>query len=66
MRAEVRDTVTGKTETIEADYMAGADGGASTVREQLGIAMSGTPAILRNKYNFTCGHNRVYRIVWHK
>ena len=45
VRAEVRDTVTGKNETIEADYMAGADGGASTVREQLGIAMSGTPAL---------------------
>jgi len=45
VRAEVRDAVTGKTETIEADYMAGADGGASTVREQLGIAMSGNPAL---------------------
>ena len=29
---------TGETETIEADYMVGTDGGASTVREQLGIA----------------------------
>ena len=45
VRAEVRDTATGKTETIEADYMVGADGGASTVREQLGIGMSGTPAL---------------------
>lgn len=45
VRAEVRDTVTGKTETIEADYMAGADGGSSAVREQLGIGMSGTPAL---------------------
>ena len=35
----------GKTETIEADYMVGTDGGATTVREQLGIAMSGTPAL---------------------
>ena len=42
---EVRDTTTGKTETIEADYMVGTDGGASTVREQLGIGMSGTPAL---------------------
>src|SRR6185503_3071395 len=40
-----RDAVTGKTETMEADYLAGTDGGASTVREQLGIAMSGTPAL---------------------
>ena len=42
---EVRDTATGKTETIDADYMVGTDGGASTVREQLGIGMSGTPAL---------------------
>jgi 2-polyprenyl-6-methoxyphenol hydroxylase-like FAD-dependent oxidoreductase len=33
------------TETIEAEYMVGTDGGASTVREQLGIGMSGTPAL---------------------
>ena len=33
------------TETIAADYMVGTDGGASTVREQLGIGMSGTPAL---------------------
>jgi 2-polyprenyl-6-methoxyphenol hydroxylase-like FAD-dependent oxidoreductase len=45
VRAEVRDTVTGNTEIIEADFMAGTDGGASTVREQLGIPMSGTPAL---------------------
>jgi 2-polyprenyl-6-methoxyphenol hydroxylase-like FAD-dependent oxidoreductase len=43
--ADVRDTVSGKTQTIEADYMAGTDGGASTVREQLGIGMSGAPAL---------------------
>ncbi len=45
VRAELRDTASGKTETFEADYMVGTDGGASTVREQLGIAMSGTPAL---------------------
>ncbi len=45
VRAEVRDTTTGKTETIETDYMVGTDGGASTVREKLGIGMSGTPAL---------------------
>ena len=32
-------------ETIEADYMVGTDGGASTVREQLGIGMTGNPAL---------------------
>jgi 2-polyprenyl-6-methoxyphenol hydroxylase-like FAD-dependent oxidoreductase len=45
VRAEVRDTASGKTETVEADYMVGTDGGASTVRERLGIGMSGTPAL---------------------
>src|SRR3954454_21073125 len=45
VRAEVRDTLSGYTETIEADYLVGTDGGASTVREQLGIGMSGTPTL---------------------
>ena len=45
VRAQVRDTASGKTENIDADYMVGTDGGASTVREQLGIGMSGTPAL---------------------
>jgi 2-polyprenyl-6-methoxyphenol hydroxylase-like FAD-dependent oxidoreductase len=35
----------GKTETIAAQYVVGTDGGASTVREALGIGMSGTPAL---------------------
>src|SRR5215212_4839179 len=45
VRATVRDVTTGMTRTIEADYLVGTDGGASTVREQLGIGMSGTPAL---------------------
>ena len=45
VQARVRNTVTGAIETIEADYMAGTDGGASTVREQLGIGMTGNPAL---------------------
>src|SRR5829696_972775 len=45
VRATVRDVLTGETRTIEADYLVGTDGGASTVREQLGIGMSGTPAL---------------------
>ncbi|MBX9847125.1 MAG: FAD-dependent oxidoreductase [Xanthobacteraceae bacterium] len=43
--ARIRNTLTGAEETIEADYMAGTDGGASTVREQLGIGMTGNPAL---------------------
>ena len=45
VRAELRDTTSGRTETIDADRMVGTDGGASTVREQLGIGMSGNPAL---------------------
>jgi 2-polyprenyl-6-methoxyphenol hydroxylase-like FAD-dependent oxidoreductase len=43
VRAEIK-TPSG-IETIEADYMVGTDGGASTVREHIGIGMSGTPAL---------------------
>ncbi|AMN41763.1 FAD-dependent oxidoreductase [Rhodoplanes sp. Z2-YC6860] len=45
VKARVHDRVTGATETIEADYMVGTDGGGSTVREQLGIGMSGNAAL---------------------
>ena len=41
----MRDTVTGETREITADYMVGTDGGASFVRETLGIGMSGHPAL---------------------
>ncbi len=43
--ATVRDTQTGATREITADYMIGTDGGASFVRETLGIQMSGHPAL---------------------
>ncbi len=43
--ATVRDNLSGATRTIEAEYMVGTDGGASMVREQLGIGMSGHPAL---------------------
>jgi 2-polyprenyl-6-methoxyphenol hydroxylase-like FAD-dependent oxidoreductase len=39
VRATVRDTRTGETSTIEAQYLAGCDGGGSTVREKLGIRL---------------------------
>jgi 2-polyprenyl-6-methoxyphenol hydroxylase-like FAD-dependent oxidoreductase len=39
--AELRSTETGATTTVEADYLVGCDGGASVVREALGIDMSG-------------------------
>jgi 2-polyprenyl-6-methoxyphenol hydroxylase-like FAD-dependent oxidoreductase len=43
--ATVRDARTGATRTLTADYLIGADGGASMVREGAGIAMSGTHAL---------------------
>ncbi len=36
---------TGEEETIEADFLVGADGGGSTVRQGLGIAMTGKAAL---------------------
>ena len=39
--ARVRNTQTGDEHVIEADYLVAADGSASSVREQLGIGMSG-------------------------
>jgi 2-polyprenyl-6-methoxyphenol hydroxylase-like FAD-dependent oxidoreductase len=38
-------TADGKEETIEADYLVGTDGGASLVRQALGIGMTGKPAL---------------------
>jgi 2-polyprenyl-6-methoxyphenol hydroxylase-like FAD-dependent oxidoreductase len=36
----------GKTETVRADYLVGCDGGASTVRRQLGIKLKGEANLL--------------------
>ena len=44
VEASIRNA-NGDEETIEADYIVGADGGSSTVREILGISMSGNPAL---------------------
>jgi len=43
--ARVRDLRTGRDETIEADYLVGTDGGASTVRQGLDIPMEGPDAL---------------------
>jgi 2-polyprenyl-6-methoxyphenol hydroxylase-like FAD-dependent oxidoreductase len=45
IRASVKDAKSGKEEQIRAAYLAGCDGGASTVREALGIPMNGQPAL---------------------
>ena len=41
VRAQVRDTPTGVTRVIEAQYLVGCDGGGSTVREALGVGLPG-------------------------
>jgi 2-polyprenyl-6-methoxyphenol hydroxylase-like FAD-dependent oxidoreductase len=43
--ATLEDVVTGERQVVEAAYLAGCDGGASTVRTRLGITMSGNPAL---------------------
>ena len=43
--AIVRDVRTGAERTIEAQYLVGTDGGASTVRQALGIGMTGEPTL---------------------
>jgi 2-polyprenyl-6-methoxyphenol hydroxylase-like FAD-dependent oxidoreductase len=45
VHAMVRDTASGLTRTIVADYLIGTDGGASMVRERASITMSGNPAL---------------------
>jgi 2-polyprenyl-6-methoxyphenol hydroxylase-like FAD-dependent oxidoreductase len=45
VQAKLRDADTGTAETISADFLIGADGASSTVREIAGIGMSGNPAL---------------------
>jgi len=45
VQATVRNPLSGESRTITADYLIGTDGGASFVRERLGITMSGNPAL---------------------
>jgi hypothetical protein len=43
--ATVRDVRTGETRTIAVKYLVGTDGGASTVRQKVGIKMTGEPVL---------------------
>jgi 2-polyprenyl-6-methoxyphenol hydroxylase-like FAD-dependent oxidoreductase len=45
VRAFLKDLRTGEAKTVSASYLVGCDGGSSTVREALGIAMSGSPVL---------------------
>ncbi len=46
--AALRDMQSGEESTIAADYLVGCDGAESSVRQALGIAMSGSPALSFN------------------
>jgi len=54
VRADTRQCDTGKTETIRCDYLIGADGSRSTVRDAIGAVMHGTRGLSRN-YNIVFG-----------
>jgi 2-polyprenyl-6-methoxyphenol hydroxylase-like FAD-dependent oxidoreductase len=41
VRAEMFDLVTGRRETVEAEYLVGCDGATSTIRDAMGIGLSG-------------------------
>jgi 2-polyprenyl-6-methoxyphenol hydroxylase-like FAD-dependent oxidoreductase len=43
--ATVRDVISGETREIEAQFLVGTDGGASSVRQGLGIQMAGEPTL---------------------
>jgi len=45
VRATIADPRSGARETVEARYLVGCDGAASTVRQALGIEMSGNPVL---------------------
>lgn len=45
VEAVLVDVGTGRTESVTASYLAGCDGGRSTVRRQLGIRMEGTARV---------------------
>jgi 2-polyprenyl-6-methoxyphenol hydroxylase-like FAD-dependent oxidoreductase len=72
VRATIRDTITGNIDTVQAQYMVGTDGGASTVRETLEIPMSGNPAltyttnVLFRCSNFSALHDKGqgYRFIF--
>jgi 2-polyprenyl-6-methoxyphenol hydroxylase-like FAD-dependent oxidoreductase len=52
VEADIKDQVTGKTETITAAYIVGADGANSTVRNALGIELKGLAHMQDNWHVF--------------
>jgi len=57
VNATVVDRTNGREEQLSASYMVGCDGGVSTVRERLGIGMSGSPLLTyTTNAIFRCDH----------
>ena len=52
IEADITDLVSGASETVTADYIVGCDGAGSTVRELLGIKLSGLAAMQDNFHIF--------------
>lgn len=48
VHAVLRDMESGREESLAADYLVGCDGAESSVRQAMGIAMSGSPALSFN------------------
>jgi len=51
VQAQLRDVASGATATVACDYLLGADGARSAVREAIGTRLSGERSLSRN-YNF--------------
>lgn len=60
--ATIRSLRDGTSRTIRADYLIGCDGGASRVRETLGIVMSGT-AVLSNTTNIILESEELGKLI---
>ena len=52
IRAEALDLETNRTQTINASYLVGCDGGSSGIRKLIGASMEGTPVIQRVQSTF--------------
>jgi 2-polyprenyl-6-methoxyphenol hydroxylase-like FAD-dependent oxidoreductase len=48
VEADIRNVVDGTTETVQGDYLIGADGARSMVRGHLGISYQGETGVIRN------------------
>jgi 2-polyprenyl-6-methoxyphenol hydroxylase-like FAD-dependent oxidoreductase len=52
IEAHLTDQTTGRDETLTAQFIVGCDGAGSTIRQQLGIGLTGLPEMQRNFHVF--------------